>query len=242
MRDFVAHPFRLSPDLGKIAMAYVLRGGLSCCAVEDRFVFLDLQSDRYFCLSSAIESEFRKLVEAPPVDGVALERLLPRSLLISHDWQHGIWQCDAPAATGETHGEPENITALDGLTAAALILRCRAHLKVRGLAKAIQHLIDRKAATGNDAPMSPAGPDVDGTLARVTGSFQMASRFIGTHKLCLPWSLAIAHRLISHRISPLLVLGVRLTPFAAHAWVQVDSTLIGERRERTDMFTPILVV
>lgn len=221
-------------------MAYLLRDGLSYCAVDDRLVFLDLPSDRYFCLSPAIENEFRRMVETPAAEGAALERLLPKGLLIPHECQHGISQCDVPAATDEIHGEPEKMTALDGLTAAGLILRCRAQLKVRGLARAIQHLIDRKVAVANDAQTLPAGPDIDRTLARVAGSFQRASSFIGTHKRCLPWSLAIAHRLLSQRISPLLVLGVRLTPFAAHAWVQVDSTLVGERRERTEMFTPIL--
>lgn len=223
-------------------MAYLLRDGLSYCAVDDRLVFLDLPSDRYFCLSPAIETEFRRLVDTPAADGAAMERLLPKNLLVPHEGQHGISQCDVPAATRETPGEPGKTTALDGLTAAGWILRCRAQLKVRGLATAIQHLIDRKAAVGNDAQASLAGRDIDRTLARVAGSFQIASSFIGTHKRCLPWSLAIAHRLLSQRISPLLVLGVRLTPFAAHAWVQVDRTLIGERRERTEMFTPILAV
>lgn len=221
-------------------MAYLLRDGLSYCAVDDRLVFLDLPSDRYFCLSPVIETEFRRLAETPAPDGAALERLLPKGF--PHECQHGISLCDVPAATHETPGEPGKTTALDNLTAAGLILRCRAQLKVRGLARAIQHLIDRKVAVANDAQTLPAGPDIDRTLARVAGSFQMASSFIGTHKRCLPWSLAIAHRLLAQRISPLLVLGVRLTPFAAHAWVQVDRTLVGERRERTEMFTPILAV
>ena len=242
MRDLVAHPFRLPLDVGKLPMAYLLRNGLSYCAVEDRLVFLDLPSDRYFCLSPAIETEFRRLVDTPAADGAALERLLPTNLALPHEWQHGISQRDAPAVTGETHGEPERMTALDSLSAGGWILRCRAQLKVRGLARTIQYLSDRKAAAGNDAPTIPASHESDPTLARVAGSFHVASHFIGTHKRCLPWSLAIAHRLVSQRIRPLLVLGVRLTPFAAHAWVQVDSTLIGERRERTDMFTPILVV
>jgi hypothetical protein len=46
----------------------------------------------------------------------------------------------------------------------------------------------------------------------------------------------------AHRLYPSLVLGVRINPFAAHAWVQIgDRVLVGDY-DQVRLFTPILVV
>lgn len=223
-------------------MAYALPGGLSFCVAGDRLVFLDLPSDRYFCLSPAIEADFRDLIEGRSPGHSASRRLQSGNLLIADARANDITPCIIPAVAGELVKQPENLAALDGLAAIGWILRCRTELKVRGLAATIQHLIDRKAAVGKTHAVPDAAAARERKLLRVAGSFAVASGIIDTHGRCLPWSLAIAHRLLSLGITPLLVLGVRLTPFAAHAWVQVGGTLINECRERTDVFTPILVV
>jgi hypothetical protein len=221
-------------------MAYALRGGLSYCVTGDRLVFLDLPSDRYFCLAPSIEADFRDLAEGRTPGSPPSQLLHSGNLLIRDAMASDIAPCVAPAITREIRGEPDKPTALEGLAAIGCILRSRARLRACGLAATIQHLAHRKASMKIAGPASPN--DQERVLSRVAGSFHMAARTINTHGQCLPWSLAIAHRLISLEISPLLVLGVRLTPFAAHAWVQVGQTLISEHRERTDVFTPILVV
>ncbi|WP_395396469.1 lasso peptide biosynthesis B2 protein (plasmid) [Novosphingobium sp. BL-8A] len=221
-------------------MVYALPGGLSFCLAGDRLVFLDLPSDRYFCLSPPIEADFRALIEGRTQSGSIPKRLQAGNLLIAEEMVNDIAHCLAPAVTGELRGDPQNLMFHDRLAAIGWILRSRTELKVRGLAVTIQHLINRKAVIGKALPISDAARERN--LSRVAASFRMASGIIGAHGQCLPRSLAIAHRLLSLRISPMLILGVRLTPFAAHAWVQVDGMLMNECRERTDVFTPILVV
>ena len=223
-------------------MAYVLRGGLSFCIAGDRLVFLDLPSDRYFCLSPSIEADFRALIEGRTPSGGIPKRLQSGNLLIPEEMANDIARCVAPAVTSELGGDPQDLTSRDVLAAIGWILRSRTELKLRGLATTIQHLIDRKAVIERKLPIAAADAARERKLSRVAASFRMASGIVGSHGLCLPWSLAIAHRLLSLGISPLLILGVRLTPFAAHAWVQVDAMLMNECRERTDVFTPILVV
>jgi hypothetical protein len=39
-----------------------------------------------------------------------------------------------------------------------------------------------------------------------------------------------------------LVIGVKLAPFRAHAWVQWRDLLVNEQADVTRLFTPILVV
>lgn len=223
-------------------MAYALRGGLSFCVAGDRLVFLDLPSDRYFCLSPQIEADFRDLIEGRSPGGSASSGLQSGKLLIADARANDITPCIMPEVTGELCGEPRSLAALDSLAAVGGILRSRTELRLRGLASTIQHLVNRKASIRRPhaMPAAPTAPERD--LIRVAGSFAAASGIIDTHGRCLPWSLAIAHRLLSLGINPLLILGVRLTPFAAHAWVQVGGTLINEHRVRTEVFTPILVV
>ncbi|WP_395336769.1 lasso peptide biosynthesis B2 protein [Novosphingobium sp. BL-8H] len=223
-------------------MAYTLPGGLSFCVVGDRLVFLDLPSDRYFCLSPRREADFRDLIEGRTPSGSTSNGLQSGNLLIGNASANEITRCVVPTVTGELCGEARNLAALDGMAAIGWILRSRTELRLRGLAATIQHLIDRKASIRKPHAMPAADTAQERKLIRVAGSFARASGIIDTHGRCLPWSLAIAHRLLSVGITPLLILGVRLTPFAAHAWVQVGGTLINEHRERTDVFTPILVV
>ena len=49
-------------------MGFTLRNGISFCRVGDRIIFLDIVTDRYFCLSPEAEHSFRALAEdgTPP--------------------------------------------------------------------------------------------------------------------------------------------------------------------------------
>jgi hypothetical protein len=45
-----------------------------------------------------------------------------------------------------------------------------------------------------------------------------------------------------HQYFPDLVLGVRMMPFAAHAWVQDGDTVLNDTVDYVSAYTPILVV
>jgi hypothetical protein len=59
---------------------------------------------------------------------------------------------------------------------------------------------------------------------------------------CLPLSLALADRLRRCGFAPAIILGVRATPFAAHAWVVLDGIVMSDTLDETRVYTPILVI
>ncbi|QSR19301.1 lasso peptide biosynthesis B2 protein [Novosphingobium sp. KA1] len=220
-------------------MPYALRSGISFCMVEERPVFLDLFADRYFGLSPTLEAAFLHVANGGETEPARLPPFLAACLLDPADTSGGISACPAPEAIEALTGDSQrSTTASDTLAAAGWLARSHLALKTGNLASAIQHLATRKSAL-------PARAAIDAEAIYTCGvasSFAACARWMSAHGRCLPWSLAIAHRLVSVGVSPLLFLGVRLTPFKAHAWVQVDRTVVVERLETTRMFTPILVV
>ncbi|WP_454798690.1 lasso peptide biosynthesis B2 protein [Novosphingobium lindaniclasticum] len=219
-------------------MPYALRSGISFCMVEERPVFLDLFADRYFGLSPTLEAAFLHVANGGETEPARLPPFLAACLLDPADTSGGISACAAPEAIEALTGDSQRSTASDTLAAAGWLARSHLALRTGHLASAIQHLAARKAAL----PACTAIDAADIRTSLVASSFAACARWMSAHGRCLPWSLAIAHRLVSVGVSPLLFLGVRLTPFKAHAWVQVDRTVVVERLETTRMFTPILVV
>lgn len=111
-------------------------------------------------------------------------------------------------------------------------------LRWRGLAASIARLRDRKVTIAQEE-------DVEGMsdrAAQIAHAFRTCSRLVSVADRCLPQSLAVAHRLAGAGARAELVLGVKLRPFKAHAWVQWRDALVNERLEVARLFTPILVI
>lgn len=58
---------------------------------------------------------------------------------------------------------------------------------------------------------------------------------------CLHDSLALTLLLATQGIASCWVLGVKVRPFGAHAWVQMDDLVLGDEHFRVGQFQPILV-
>lgn len=79
-------------------------------------------------------------------------------------------------------------------------------------------------------------------LQAAASAFEMTSRFLRSHDQCLPRSIALAHYLAARNLPAELVMGVKLRPFAAHAWVQSGPWLLNDRIDVIRNYTPILAV
>jgi hypothetical protein len=78
-------------------------------------------------------------------------------------------------------------------------------------------------------------------LASVEASFALVDRLLRSHAQCLPRSLVLHRHLSVRSHHPSLCIGVRLRPFAAHAWVQVGAYVVCDRLDVVRTFTPILI-
>lgn len=223
-----------------LPMAYSLKPGVSFCHVSGRILFLDLAKDRYFCLSGAAEQSFRRLLNSKATkvgaeDPVLLGLVRNGPLRLGH----GKMPLPCPAA------EPVTASLLDmdlpgpgwrGLAAAALCLaRAAILLRLLGIRGAVARIEKRKArvvATGSDRTIP----------ARAAAAFRRLAALTTVNDRCLVRSLAVAERLLAVGATPQLIIGVKLEPFAAHAWVQCDGLLVNEHLDVARDFRPIRIV
>ena len=224
---------------GQVSPGFALKSGVSFCRVSDRTVFLDLSADRYFCLSSAGERSFSRLVDSKPLsssDAVALGNLAVNGPLIHTEVASAITPCPAielPVCSllDEQAGRPrlfELLAAGPSLFAAPLLLR------LYGLHALVERLRSRKARVSTIARQ--------GRQTTVATAFK-SWRYVATEQdHCLTRSVAVASRLISVGARPELIIAVKLRPFAAHAWVQCDGCLVNDRHEFVRDYTPILII
>jgi hypothetical protein len=217
-------------------MTVVLRPGLSFCRVEGRTLFLDRPADRYFCLAGHIEHAFVRTCQSVPAEG-DLEMLLGSGIVRHGPACSRILACPQPPATTSFADEPSGTTGtLPVLIALSCLLAARARLRVQGFEANLRQIERTKARLAPDA--HTAG---DHAVRRTARAFARCAHVMAVHDRCLPTSLALARCLIRLGLRPDLVIGVRLHPFQAHAWVQWHDTVVNERIDVVRTFTPIFV-
>lgn len=220
-------------------MTYALGTGISFCVIEDRYLFLDLYKDRYFCLTRDAEQAFACLCrggDPDPADRRPLPDLVARGLLVEGADGAPLVPIQGPGVATRSLLDETSGRASRRDVAAALLHLGRAPLELRaaGFAGAIARLRRRKARADNC--IAPA------RIVAVAAAFRACARWVRANDRCLPRSLAVANRLVRLGARPDLVIGVKLAPFKAHAWVQWGELLVNERADVTRLFTPILVV
>lgn len=85
-------------------------------------------------------------------------------------------------------------------------------------------------------------PSHTDTYAADIHAFQLSARLITSFNQCLSSSIALTRFLARRNLYPHLVLGVRMAPFAAHAWVQADDLVLNDTVDMASRYTPILVI
>ncbi|MEJ5976594.1 lasso peptide biosynthesis B2 protein [Novosphingobium sp. PS1R-30] len=200
---------------------------VSFCEVQDRFVFLDVATDRYFCLGRETEAAWRAVLAGTPDPGQAA-LLKQRRLAVSPP-------CPRAIATASLLDQAAT-RSVDVLTMAALVCsiwRTRARLRRGGLAGGLEAL---RQARRRAPRRTPRG---FGDLGSVARDFARLALFVTPHNQCLPHSLALAIHLAHRGHQPELVFGVRLGPFRAHCWVECEGHLVNDRYERVRAYAPI---
>ena len=88
-----------------------------------------------------------------------------------------------------------------------------------------------------------AGPDVDAReWRRIRSAFDRTKVVRPLADRCLVSSLAFLDVAFSRGLDARLVLGVFAAPFSAHCWVQVGDTVMNDRLDYVQSFTPIVAI
>jgi len=202
-------------------------------------MFLDIEADRYFCLSPTAEQSFARLIDGAPLvakDEAILANLARHGPLT--DGSHGgpVAPCLATAATrADPPGLAISPRPAQLMLAAGSLSLAPLRLRLFGLGGVIRALQVRKARATMPEPH-------DNRLSATAAAFAQLRYVATAHDRCLTRSIALASRLFAQGVSAELMLGVQLRPFAAHAWVQAGDRLLNDRVDVVRDFTPILVV
>lgn len=200
-------------------MDYHLRDHMSFGAVGTHIVLLDLAADRYFRLRGA-EAALLTGTGRHALDPATLETLTAKGILHSGPGP-AIEPVVAPAAMAsalETPG-PDARVGLAEVARERIGAACS--LRRRGLRATIVHWRALKSKVARRA----VGGDEAVAIARGYASARM---LLPAARLCVPDSLALLRCLWTRGAGGDLFFGVRLDPFAAHAWVQHGETILSD--------------
>ncbi len=218
-----------------------LREGVFFCIANRQVVLLDLPADRYFALPARADAAFQRLAAGAAVSDETrscLEALLAQGLLIDEPRSSPllahevatpqtalVWNCSA---------RPKSVDLVRGwITYQSTALR----FQHRPLAHWIGKIAGRKCAATDRSCLFDLSACADQCNA-----FYTIRKIAPSRDLCLPWSIALVDYLAKADIYPQLVLGVRMKPYGAHAWVQAGNTVLNDEPDHVRRFTPILVV
>jgi hypothetical protein len=205
-------------------MAMTLRDGVSFCEINDHLVFLDVREDRYYGLAGSAASLVRS--------GTALAPLRQKGLIESDGAGSPFRPFQYIMATHELAPLPRP-SLLAVATAIALHRKAIARLKSETFSTTISRLQDDRVCADR--------PDLGPTPMhfQCVSAFRACAPLFDQLQGCLTRSLALMS-MLSRRSAPAsLVIGVKLNPFAAHAWVQVGHTLLNETLDIVSVYKPI---
>lgn len=213
-------------------MAFTLPPLVGFCRVADRAVFLDARADHYWLLGHEHARVVERAIEGAPLD--ELETKIIQTLALA-----GLVANNGKPAVPAVVPAPVDTSLLDDIRPAPVatavagldFIRAVRRLRKQGLESSLRRLWHVRAAS-----FQATGGASDNPIAGAAGLRLLVS---ATGR-CLPLSLALATRCRSEDVR--LVFGVKLDPFAAHAWVQRGSTVLNDEVHVVRQFTPVLAI
>jgi hypothetical protein len=207
-----------------------LAPGLSFCTVDDSLVFLDVRNDRYFALSEKKARRFLDMVTGAVIRAEIVDEFVADHILV-RDRNEEIRAADVQPARREWRSrevERSRSSPLAVFRGVSIIGTTWLSLRLRSF--------EANLACKQTATVGTTGSPAD------LKAFFIAYRIFPLQIDCLPTSLALRRFLAIRGIRPALVLGVRVAPFGAHCWLQIDDQVVGDTIERVRAFTPIRVI
>lgn len=216
-------------------MPWRLRDNLYWCVSGGRPIFLDVDADRYFCLSPSAAQAFERFSSghAEPTDLEALGELVDDGLLIydsrTTTSPSASWVPPATSDLSIAPRSPFNVRAALRVIGAEIMIDLL--LRVSTLARVVERCSGRPITA--DAPCDMV------ELQRVVRASWDASFVLRATDRCLVRALAV-HWLCRRRgFDTKLIFGVRTNPFGAHAWVQLGEQVVVGEFEQARLYAPI---
>ncbi len=221
-------------------MTLALSDKIYGCVSNGRAALLDLETSTYFCLPDDLDPPIQKLLAGKPIDtneenilqALVDEGVLIRTTSVRTFDKGGI---ELPKHYIPAEQEPAPFWAV-GLAVSYQI--------AAGMALTfcpLADVVEKHKARTRRLTTRPLEADL-ATLTKAATAFEASERLLPSNNKCLRRSLAMATYLADRNVAAKLVIAVKMRPFAAHAWTQVEDVVVNDHIDNVRPFTPILMV
>lgn len=225
-----------------------------CCEVDGGAIFLDLRTNSYVGAPTAALSSLRHFVHGWPAYGSLdelsvgsageermLDELVARGLLTRVESEGRVPAATAAPPTGSLGMRRRAPDARDsGIRLAAQFVRAWLATSVRLRRGQLRFMVNQVTRVNAALTLNSIPADTDRCVELALAYRRFRPWVYRSREKCLLDSLVLTRFLHAYGISATLVLGVAPKPFAAHAWVQLGSTVLNDKAEYVQMYTPIL--
>ncbi|MCD7097841.1 lasso peptide biosynthesis B2 protein [Stenotrophomonas sp. MMGLT7] len=227
----------------KKMMPLKLHDDLSYCKVDGNLIFLDIQNDRYFRLSTDLESCFVNYLEGDDGSHRAIQRLIEHRILIGAATDAGRIPVSLPGSPTRSAMEEQVSTHRTSISEVldtfAIVCSTQLLLKTRRLKHVLARLASYREKRVPQALISHQ--DKSRTLD-ATAAFRSTRPYVPIDTCCLLDSIALVKFLAKRELAAKLVFGVTATPFSAHCWAQYETTVLNDTVGHVLAHTPIRVI
>lgn len=216
-----------------------IRNGLSFAILDQTVVILDIHANRYFQLPRDLTFAFSAIVDG--ADHIVTPD--DRKRLMSARILSDTVPVDRPNAPRprmrpvRSSVQTDNVQWVRGamVRAAMMKIATAGRLRMMRFDRVIDRLrtIKARSSSGSSGSMQ---------VTKIISAFAASRQIWSDVERCLPSSMALAEAMWNAGVSVDLVLGVRLSPFQAHCWVQWDERILNDHIDHVATFSPILVL
>jgi hypothetical protein len=247
-------------DHGVAEVRYVLSDHVFACRLEDHVVLLDLLQDKYLAVTGVEARQLSSVIDGWPADAACapgasapqgdascdelVRRLASKGIVTSaqsssrKSAQPTNYRPPLSGVTDEADFASPPIGLGHGLRFFTAAVTISVILKTRSLQAVVARVRRRKLAHRPEQRTVAA----EQVKSLVTIYERLRPLLFTARDASLFDSLVLVEFLAKYGIFPELILGVKPAPFAAHAWVQADGLVLGDRSEYAAKFTPIVIV
>jgi len=231
------------------------------CFTGGQLVLLNVRDDEYISLGAAqtravaphvigwpapadIEREQRPL--SPTRVGRLLEQLTAKGFVVDTPTGEREAVVEVPTAQSdlvrERPGHRPEVCLADAQRLLVASASAARWLQFRSLESTLQHVRDLKHAHQAHLARGVASPPIEDVRKWVAAFVRLRPLLFGARDNCLFDSLALIEYLEPLHVSPTWVIGVRVSPFVAHCWLQDGEAVFNDLPGHVRRFTPILVI
>jgi hypothetical protein len=236
---------------------YLLSAHSYVCIADDYAVFLDLKHDKYTALEPADTRTLPSLIrgwpctekptaaewKAPTQSSAEIVQMLLDEGLVTDNEATGkaatpIALKPAPSSISAVTGHFPRVGFADFFNFVTAWLITTAMLRLLPLRLSVARVRRRKERNHSTAEQF----DVQTAHRLMMAYFILRPNFFSNADACLRDSLTFVEFLSRYGLYPTWIFGVKMNPFAAHAWVQDGCMVLNDHTPHVNRFIPIMAI